>query len=107
MGEIAEMMLEGILCEGCGEVFDDVIAGGEGPGHPRRCRLCDPSTQAQSAKQATRLSSRARRAARHNRDRHEAARERKPFECNRCQKLFRSAAGLEQHTNVKHGEVRK
>lgn len=36
MGEIAEMMLDGTLCEGCGTVFDDH----ETPGYPRRCASC-------------------------------------------------------------------
>lgn len=35
MGEIAEMMLDGTLCEGCG-----VYLEGEGLGIPRRCRDC-------------------------------------------------------------------
>lgn len=35
VGEIAEMMLDGTLCEGCGECLP-----GEAPGHPRRCREC-------------------------------------------------------------------
>lgn len=32
MGEIAEMMLDGTMCEGCGEFLD-----GESPGYPRYC----------------------------------------------------------------------
>ena len=36
MGEIAEMMLDGTFCEGCGEVMDDH----ESPGYPRRCEAC-------------------------------------------------------------------
>jgi hypothetical protein len=36
MGEIAEMMLSGIMCEGCGVFFDDM----DEPGHPRRCTGC-------------------------------------------------------------------
>jgi hypothetical protein len=32
MGEIAEMMLDGTLCEACGAYIDDDI-----PGHPRYC----------------------------------------------------------------------
>jgi hypothetical protein len=36
MGEVAEMMLEGILCESCGEFID-----GENPGHPRECADCE------------------------------------------------------------------
>lgn len=34
MGEIADWMLEGGLCEGCGEYL------GEGDGYPRRCSAC-------------------------------------------------------------------
>ena len=40
MGEIAEMMLEGTLCEGCGEAFDP---DDESPGYPRRCAGCRPN----------------------------------------------------------------
>lgn len=35
MGEIAEMMLDGTLCEGCGCALD-----GESPGYPRKCKSC-------------------------------------------------------------------
>lgn len=35
MGEIAEMMLDGTLCEGCGAYLD-----GSADGFPRRCRAC-------------------------------------------------------------------
>ena len=38
MGEIAEMILDGTLCEGCGEVFGDF----DSPGFPRRCSACRP-----------------------------------------------------------------
>jgi hypothetical protein len=34
MGEIAEMMLCGILCEGCGVYLGDDV------GYPRRCGSC-------------------------------------------------------------------
>ncbi|MCG1009254.1 hypothetical protein J4760_04200 [Salinicoccus sp. ID82-1] len=40
MGEIADMMLDGTLCEGCGVVFDDIVAGEEEPGYPRTCEDC-------------------------------------------------------------------
>jgi Zn finger protein HypA/HybF involved in hydrogenase expression len=36
MGDVADMMIDGTLCEGCGVVLD-----GEAPGHPRYCRHCD------------------------------------------------------------------
>lgn len=37
MGDIAERVLEGILCEGCGIYIDD----GEEPGYPRKCKSCE------------------------------------------------------------------
>lgn len=39
MGEIAEMMLNGSLCEGCGELMPDHRE----PGYPRRCSGCQPA----------------------------------------------------------------
>jgi hypothetical protein len=36
MGEYAEMMLEGLVCECCGEFLGD----DEGPGFPRVCPGC-------------------------------------------------------------------
>ncbi len=35
MGEAADMILEGLLCEACGDVID-----GEEPGYPRKCKCC-------------------------------------------------------------------
>ncbi|CAN7381112.1 hypothetical protein LJR220_003387 [Bradyrhizobium sp. LjRoot220] len=100
MGEIAEMMLEGILCEGCGELFDDMVDGATSPGHPRRCRRCGP-INLQTALKRT-LTGNAHKNARHNRERHEIARQRKPFECGKCHRLFRTEAGLNQHTHDTH-----
>jgi len=37
MGEIAEAMLDGTLCQTCGEYLDDGA-----PGHPRYCDACRP-----------------------------------------------------------------
>ena len=34
MGDIADMMLDGTLCEGCG------VSLGRGDGYPRRCASC-------------------------------------------------------------------
>lgn len=42
MGEAAEDILDGTVCEGCGEFFDDIIDGDEPPGFPRRCPSCEP-----------------------------------------------------------------
>lgn len=36
MGDAAELILEGIVCEQCGDLFDD----DEPPGHPRSCEYC-------------------------------------------------------------------
>jgi len=41
MGEIAEMMLDGTLCEGCGEFL------GAGTGYPVRCGSCQNEGQPQ------------------------------------------------------------
>jgi len=40
MGETAELILEGILCEACGGVMDDVTEDSPVPGHPRSCEDC-------------------------------------------------------------------
>lgn len=40
MGDIAEMMLDGTLCEGCG-----VALPGKASGDPRRCRDCKRDDQ--------------------------------------------------------------
>ena len=37
MGDIAEMMLDGLLCESCGVVID-----GLAPGYSRECGVCCP-----------------------------------------------------------------
>ena len=39
MGEIADMMLEGMLCAGCGEFL------GEGDGFPMYCSACQPDEE--------------------------------------------------------------
>ena len=40
MGEIAEMMLDGTMCEGCGVFMDDILDGAEPPGFAQRCSGC-------------------------------------------------------------------
>lgn len=39
MGEIAEMMLDGTMCAGCGEFLND---GEDGDGFPEYCSACAP-----------------------------------------------------------------
>lgn len=44
MGDVAEMMLDGTLCEGCGAYL------GAGGGYPRRCQSCQtPATKTKPA----------------------------------------------------------
>lgn len=45
MGEIADMVLEGTLCQECGEIMYDMIPDGDEeapdpPGYPRTCAGC-------------------------------------------------------------------
>lgn len=51
MGEAAEDILEGRVCEQCGEWLSDVLEGADGPGHPRRCSHCRPNTRRRKTKQ--------------------------------------------------------
>lgn len=93
MGEISEMMLEGILCEGCGEFM------GGAPGYPQRCAGCEPRSPKRPL-----LTYGAERGLKYNRERHDAAKSQKPFECDvdGCKKLCRTAGGLAQHKRDKH-----
>lgn len=43
MGDIADMMLEGDLCQGCGEYM------GEGDGFPVWCASCEPAPKSNPA----------------------------------------------------------
>ena len=40
MGDVAELILEGVLCEQCGEYVGAAV------GHPRLCTSCDVVTDA-------------------------------------------------------------
>ncbi len=40
MGEIAEMILDGVLCQECG-----IALNGEAPGYPRSCHSCKASAR--------------------------------------------------------------
>lgn len=43
MGEIADMMLNGDMCQWCGEF----INGGDGPGYPGLCPACAEDARAE------------------------------------------------------------
>lgn len=79
MGEIAELVLDGLMCEGCGEwMGDDFLAG-----HPRRCAACEPEYRAS-------FLSNEKRAA-------------KTIKCTDCGKWFATEKAREQHHRTKHG----
>lgn len=81
MGEIADMMLDGTMCSGCGEWMDD---GNDGPGFPGLCAGC--------AREAPRpLISNKKRGD-------------KKLQCEHgCKKWFSTEAARTQHTHDKHG----
>jgi hypothetical protein len=45
MGDYADMMLEGVTCEGCG------VYMGDGDGYPERCKDCAPAWSAAIAEE--------------------------------------------------------
>lgn len=44
MGEIAEMMLDGTMCQCCGEWLND---GEDGDGFPMYCEGCEPELESE------------------------------------------------------------
>ncbi len=79
MGDIADLMLEGDMCETCGELL-------EGMGFPQKC----PSCLKEDKQEATN-------------PQHHAMRGTAPkVQCPKCQKWV-AEAGLKQHTEAKHG----
>ena len=45
MGQVSEMILDGVLCQVCGELFDDLKPASGNvllppPGYPRTCEDC-------------------------------------------------------------------
>jgi hypothetical protein len=93
MGEYAEMMLEGIVCEGCGEFMD-----GTAPGYPRRCRGCGPDI---SLERALRVSITPKRRSKPH-IRAEIARNIAKIHVCQCGKRFGAAVSLQQHQRDKH-----
>ena len=79
MGEIAEMMLEGVMCHWCGEFIDD----GEDCGYPRLCAGCQMNVNEAAQRP---------RQTRHNK-----------IPCPQCGKRV-ADIGLAQHVAAKHGQ---
>ncbi|MBZ9939183.1 hypothetical protein LB518_22995 [Mesorhizobium sp. BR1-1-16] len=102
MGEIAEMMLDGTLCEGCGAYLD-----GEGDGIPRYCsRECASDRGAQDRLPLTR-----KQRADRSIDLGEIVMKKagglpeqahKPWLCE-CGQRFRLESGARQHWRDSHG----
>lgn len=86
MGEISEMITEGILCRECGQYIDDDddprTCGADG--YPRFCADCggDPNTNYAAKKQKP-----------------------KRWLCNVCQRKFSSIQGLTDHKRDKHEAI--
>lgn len=84
-GEIADMMLDGLMCEGCGVWMDDF----ESPGYARLCAGCR----------------RERRQRVPNNPRYESFEQiqaRKPHACATCGKRFRTEAAAAHHARDAH-----
>lgn len=76
MGDIADMMLDGEICEGCGDFLGGSI------GYPRRCASCsgeDDNEDTQAAPPAKKVS------------------------CPKCKRRVKEI-GLPQHMKDKHGQ---
>lgn len=111
MGDVADMMLEGDLCAGCGEFIDE--DGGDGI--PRYCspecaRQCgvDESLEAIRAQspdmpweclKCDRTFATQKSYEQHYRAKHALP---GPTECPKCGKKLRTAVGVEQHIHSKH-----
>lgn len=88
MGDIAEMMLDGTLCEGCG-----VYLEGEAPGYPRYCsRQCRSDRQHPDDRNA-----KAANIAAHE----QRQGEKKKIPCPLCKKKVRTV-GLPNHIKDAH-----
>ena len=81
MGDIAEAMLEGEMCEQCGEWL------GDGPGYPRLCPGCASEERRLNPRQPEKPQ----------------ARTPATMACPDCGKLLRGPAAVMQHQNAKHG----
>jgi hypothetical protein len=77
MGEIADMMIEGILCEQCGVFIGDEV------GYPRNCG-CDPSMSRPPPPRKPKTV--------------------KNVPCGHCKKKFGSSEARDQHTRDAHPE---
>ena len=80
MGEIADMMLDGTMCEGCGEFLYD---GADGPGFPQYCAACQADGRGYDVEDDTPVKG-------------------KPVGCPNCNKRFKTHEAYLQHYRDKH-----
>lgn len=85
MGDIADMMLDGLMCEGCGIFMDD----GEECGYPRRCGAC--SAEYRRGENIARVK----------------VKEVKPVPCSNCKRRFGTPEAYLQHWKDKHEKETK
>ncbi len=97
MGEIAEMMLEGFMCEQCGEIIGDIETG-EGQGFPGLCAGCAalPENKHRDDPPAEMHVRQHYRNRGHYRGQHPCPKS--------CGMTFINARAAQQHARDKHGE---
>ena len=81
MGEIADMMLEGGMCQWCGEILD-------GDGFPTICAGCQAEEGVDQHGNKPTISE---------------GQKRRRHQCNICSKGFRTIDAMNQHGRDKHG----
>ena len=91
-GEIAEMMLEGILCQGCGGPIGDYESGGLG--YPGYCAGCQPDTDSIEIRHLPRETKAERK--------RRVAPTMEPRCCLMCGKKSTSEDGIAQHMRDVH-----
>jgi hypothetical protein len=89
MGEIAEMMLEGGMCQWCGEILDS-------GGYPQICAGCQAQYGVDQLGEPRNKKSQKQGNKRHS--------HRRDTPCPQCGRLVK-AVGLEQHQRANHGKI--
>ena len=101
MGEIAEMMLDGTMCEGCGEVMGGQNPYGSSPDY------CSPQcARARGADWWLEMNGYAPLGGQKPRAPRAPRKQKGPRDtpCTVCGKHFRGQEGMENHRRMKHGE---
>lgn len=80
MGDIADMIIEGVLCQGCGEYM------GDGNGYPQWCRACMKTEDRKETLPGPKPGAK-----------------QKKVRCAHCNRRI-AEGGMQQHMRDKHGE---